>query len=232
MALAASTLPPLGSIVLFYNITPISQWLRSHAAAGPVIYTTAFIVLGALALMPTYAFALLGGWAFGFGLGYAAALAGFLGASALAYWIGTKGSGDRLVTLLEENPRWRAIYRALLCRGFGRTLFLVTLLRLPPNSPFAVTNLVLSAGKTNFLAYMLGTLLGMAPRTGLAVYLGSHLSGEFRKPDVAWLPWAGMAAALVVIIIIGRIAKTAVERATAGELGEADAPATNPASGA
>lgn len=234
MALAASTLPPLGSILLFWNITPVSKWLQSHSSLGPSIYTAAFIVLGALALMPTYAFALLGGWAFGFSVGYAAALAGFLGASALAYWIGIRGSGDRLVTLLEENIRWRAVYRALLCRGFARTLLLVTLLRLPPNSPFAVTNLVLSAGKTNLLAYLLGTLLGMAPRTGLAVYLGSHLSGEFRKPDVAWLPWAGMAAALVVIIIIGRIARNAIERATADDTDAtvAAVPATNATPGA
>lgn len=224
MALIASTLPPLGSIVLFWNITPISQWLRSHAAAGPVLYTVAFVVLGALALMPTYAFALLGGWAFGFGVGYAAALAGFLGASALAYWIGSVGSGDRVVTLLEENVRWRAVYDALLRSGFGQTLFMVTLLRLPPNSPFAVTNLILSAAKTNLPAYLLGTLLGMAPRTGLAVYLGSHLSGEFRKPEVGWLPWAGMAVALGVILIIGHVAKRAVERATQRPVTPADAP--------
>jgi uncharacterized membrane protein YdjX (TVP38/TMEM64 family) len=220
MALAASTLPPLGSIVLFWNITPVSQWLRSHAGSGPVIYALAFVVLGALALMPTYAFALLGGWAFGFGVGYAAAMVGFVLASMLAYWIGAIGSGDRVVRLLEENVRWKAVYDALLRGGFGYTLFIITLLRLPPNSPFAVTNLVLSSAKANIGAYALGTLLGMAPRTALAVYLGSHLSGEFRRPDVGWLPWAGMGVALVVILVIGQVARRAIEKATSGTPGE------------
>ena len=63
LALAASTLPPLGSIVLFSYITSISAWFRSHQETGPLLFALMFVPLGGLALLPTYATAALASWA-------------------------------------------------------------------------------------------------------------------------------------------------------------------------
>lgn len=222
----ASTIPPVGSIVLFYYINSVSQWLRSHATAGPLIYAAAFIPLGGLNLLPTYVYSALGGWAFGFSTGVIAAMAGILLAALLAYGVGRRAAGDRAVALLNENVKWRAVYDALLRGGFWKTLWIVTLLRFPPNSPFAISNLVLSAAKTQFAAYVLATFLGMLPRTAIVVWIGAHVGGDgLTGATPRWLVWVGVASAIVVIAIIGKIGQDAVHRA----LGNS-ATAANPAS--
>lgn len=66
----ASILPPLGSIVLFWKINTIGPWLREHGVQGLVLYMVAFAVLSGIAVVPTYASSVLGGWAFGFTWGY------------------------------------------------------------------------------------------------------------------------------------------------------------------
>jgi len=211
----ASTVPPLGSILLFYYIQSVSGWLRS-TSTGPIVYAAAFMPLGGLNLLPTYVFSALGGWAFGFWTGLIAAMTGIVLAALLAYAVGRKAAGERVVTLLKENVKWRAVYNALLGGGFWRTLFIVTLLRFPPNSPFAISNLVLSAAKTNLPAYLLATIFGMLPRTALVVWIGAHVSGdEFKLSDQKWLFWVGIVCAVIVIGVIGKIAQAAVQRALA-----------------
>ncbi|MCS7034048.1 MAG: VTT domain-containing protein [Phycisphaerae bacterium] len=215
LAIMALTVPPLGWMTLLYFINPVSQWLRGHGGLGPLIYSGAFIPLGGLNLLPTYVYSGLGGWSFGFSTGLTAAMVGIMLASFLAYGVGRAASGDRVVRLLEEKPKWRAIYDALLRSSFGRTLWIVTLLRLPPNSPFALTNLVLSSARTQPAAYALGTLAGMLPRTALVVWFGSHVGGdEFRISEQRWAFWVGLAAAILVIAIVGHMAHQAVQRVT------------------
>ena len=67
----------------------------------------------------------------------AAALVGFTGGGLLGYQVARRVSKDRVEELIEGNPKARAIRDALRRRGPWRTLLVVTLLRLPPNSPFA-----------------------------------------------------------------------------------------------
>jgi hypothetical protein len=57
---------------------------------GVVLYLAAFAVLGGLALLPTYAQSLLGGWAFGFAGGLPVVLAGFAGAALVNYAIAAR----------------------------------------------------------------------------------------------------------------------------------------------
>lgn len=212
LAIAAATLPPLGSIVLFSYISTISAWFRSHQETGPFLFALLFIPLGGLALLPTYATAALAGWAFGLPIGLAAVISGILGAATLAYIIARFASKDRLVKILEERPDSRAVYDALLRGSYLRTLGIVTLLRFPPNSPFALTNLVLSAAKVRLDIYLMGTLFGMLPRTALAVWIASTIQGDFASERPSWLIYVSIAAAVVVIVVIGKIAQNALKR--------------------
>lgn len=213
LAVMASTIPPLGSLLLFYNISAVSHWLRSHLSLGPVIFAGAFIFLGGLNLLPTYVYSALGGWAFGMWIGLASAMTGIVLASVLGYGVGRVAAGERVVKILEEQPKWRAVYDELLHSGFFKTLWIVFLLRVPPNSPFALSNLVLAAGKTQPLAYFIGTLFGMLPRTALVVWLGAQVGGdEFSISEQKWVFWVGLVAAFAVIIVIGQMAKRAMAR--------------------
>ncbi len=217
LAVVSATLPAVGGFVLLATMEPVSQALAQAGAAAAVVYAAAFALLAGLALLPTYAQAVLGGYAFRVALGLPAALAGFAGGAALGYAIGRWASRERARTLLAEHPRWHAVYQEVLGRGFWRTLALITLVRLPPNSPFAVTNLVLAAARVDPLAYLLGTVIGMTPRTAVAVYIGASLQDVASGvPRPWWLTVAGIVLAIAVVGLIGHQANRALARVTAG----------------
>lgn len=215
LGLLALTLPPLGGFALLYWRDAVAAWLSGHGDLGLAVYIVGFVLLAGLALLPTYAQAIIGGFVFHFERGFPAALAGFVGAALLGYVVARTASGDRATRLIAEHPRWQVVYQALLRGGFLRVLGIVFLIRLPPNSPFALTNLVLAATRTSLGAYALGTLLGMAPRTAAAVYIGSTLKSLSDAQAPGWYFWAGLALSLVVLGVIGLIVSHAIQRATA-----------------
>jgi uncharacterized membrane protein YdjX (TVP38/TMEM64 family) len=226
LALIAATLPALGGFLLLAQLGPVGAWLRSHEGVGLWIYLVIFALTSGLALLPTYSQAALGGWTFGFAAGFPAALGGLIGGSLIGYGLARPAAGRRVITLIEEHPRWRAVYDALLGGGRLRTLLIVTLLRLPPNSPFAMTNLVLAATRVPFPLYAFGTALGMAPRTGMVVYLASRAPEFDPARGQDWLYWSiSIVVTLAVLAAIGAMANRALSRmtgATAAARGSSD----------
>ncbi len=217
-------MPPLAGFALLWQVEAVSVWLRSHDGLGLVIYIGAFIILAGLGLLPTYAQAIAGGWCFGMLVGVPAALTGFVGASVVGYFVARTVSRHRVEDVINSNPKSRAVRDALIGQGFLKTLGTVALLRLPPNSPFALTNLVMASAGVRLAPFAIGTLIGMAPRTALAVYLGSGLqtlTRETLSPSAApkWVYIGGIALTLLVVIIIGHIANKAVARVTARSAG-------------
>lgn len=215
LAIASITLPLIGTFLLVYNASAVGEWLRDQGSIGVAIFIAGFAVTAGLALLPTYLQAVIGGFVFGFWpVGTSAALAGFLGAAMIGYVVARVVGGDRGLRVIEQDKRWRAVYEALARRGSLRLLGIVTLLRVPPNSPFAITNLVLAAARVPFVTYALGTLIGMAPRTAAAVWVGSRLSDLSDPDQPRWLVVVGIATIVIVVLIVGRIAQQAVGRVT------------------
>ncbi len=225
LAVLAVAMPPLSGILLIGTLYKVGPWLRAHGDVGMLLYVGAFTVLGGLALLPTYAQSLLGGWAFGFGAGLAATLAGFVGAALVSYAISRRLSGDRLEKLLEQSTRWNAVYRALLHSGFARAVFIITLLRLPPNSPFAATNLAMAAIRVPLGPFALGTLFGLAPRTAAVVFVGAGLSQlDLSNRHQTGMFAAGAVVTIAVVVILGWMANRALRRVEAAETGEESTP--------
>lgn len=226
LAMGALILPPLGSIVLFVTMGTTSEWLRSHGALGIAMYVVAFAVLAGLALLPTYAQSALGGFAFGVMWGAPAALAGFVGGAVIAYFISKRAAGDRVEKIIEEKPKWRAVRDALVgtrglppARAFTKQLLMVSLLRLPPNSPFALTNLVMASVKIPMAPYVIGTAIGMFPRSTLAVVVGAGVQQALTREALdssapKWVWPVGIAVTLAIVALIGWIANRAIERVT------------------
>ena len=217
LAVISATLPAIGGVVLLGSLSWTGNWLRSQGEQGVIIYVVGYSLLAGLALLPTYAQSITGGFCFGRPTGSAAALGGILGAATLAYVIARRASGERVVRLIEEQPKWKAVYDALVGGGFWKTLLIVTLLRVPPNSPFAITNLLMAATKVSWPIYALGTVIGIAPRTIFAVYVGAQLTelntGSFSSAG-EWI--VTLVVGLVVLAIIGTIANRALKKVTAG----------------
>lgn len=228
LAAGALFLPPLGSIALFATMGTTGPWLKSHGEFGIAMYILAFALLGGFALLPTYAQSALGGFAFGISIGIPAALMGFVGGAMIGYEIARRASGDRVMKLLNEKPKWRAVRDALAgpldekgaAKGhsFLKTTGLVALLRLPPNSPFALTNLVMASVQVPRLPYLLGTLLGMAPRTAAAVIIGAGVK-DFTSKTVKgaiplWMYIAGIVLMFIALGVVGAIANRVLKRFT------------------
>ena len=221
--------PPLCSIPLFLYMPQIADWLKSHGSLGVAMYMVTFAVLAGVALLPTYAQSALGGYAFGLAVGAPAAIVGFGVASLIGFGIARRVSRDRVEQLIETQPKWRAIREALLGptddagvrtpAGFWKTTGMVALIRMPPNSPFALTNLVLASVKVPLGSFVLGTMVGMAPRTTIAVFIGSLVEGALTEDNLkqvapAWLWYVGIAVSIAIMVIIALIAQKALNRVT------------------
>ena len=212
-AAATAFLPPIGALVLLGTMNQSAPWLQSHGTLGVVLFVTAFSLLGGLALLPTYAPSVLGGWAFGVPVGLLATLAGFLGAAALGFAISRHLSGERLLNVLDQYPRGRALHRALLAGRASRTLLVVTLLRVPPNGPFAMTNLLLAATGVGWGPYLLGSLLGLAPRVAAAVVVGASLSTlDLRHLERGGPAYVSIALSIAAVMALGWIANRGLKR--------------------
>jgi uncharacterized membrane protein YdjX (TVP38/TMEM64 family) len=215
IAVVSAILPPLGFAVLVGFINQIAPWLRSHGTQGVALYVVAFWFLGGFALLPTYAYAILGGWAFGFAWGLPAAICGFTGAAIVGYLVAGRVSGDRVVRLIGENPRWQAVYEALLKGSWGKTLLIVFLMRLLPNSPFATTNVILSATRTPLPLFILGTVLGITPRVSVVLFTAAQMSQlSFSLKENKLFVIGGITLTILILGIIGMIGRRAMRKVT------------------
>jgi uncharacterized membrane protein YdjX (TVP38/TMEM64 family) len=215
--------PVIGSLLLFwaFGATEIGPWLKSHGVLAVAIFSLVFMVLTGSALMPTYAMSAVAGFAFGVPLGGAAALAGLVGGALVGYLIAQRASGDRVQRVIDANPRWSAVRDALLghaamdpTKRWLKTSGFIALLRCPPNCPFSFTNLVLASVRTPISAFLIGTFVGMAPRTLIAVVIGAgvkELTNEQIKMPKVWII-AGVVLAVVVVMIIGTVANKALAK--------------------
>ena len=216
LAAVSVVVPPIAGLLVLGTLTTVGPWLREHQAAGLAVYVGGFVLLGSFGLLPTYAQSVLGGWAFGFASGTAAALVGFTGAAALAYAVARVAAGNRIVDLVAGHARWHGVYRALLHSEFWRALLIITLLRVPPNAPYAATNLTLGALAVPFTPYVLGTLIGLAPRTAAIVYAASELSTlDFSDQRQRGMFLASLVVTVGVLAALGWMATQALRRVEA-----------------
>ncbi len=210
--------PPLCSIGLFTYSKTISEWFRSHGLVeGLALFIAAFVVLAGLGLLPTYAQAILAGFAFGPVWGFIAALVGFTGASIVGYTIARVVSRKSVEEVIEEHPKAKAIADSLIHESKAKTFMVTALLRLPPNSPFALTNLLMASVRIPPVTFVLATIIGMSPRTLVATYFGSHLNewtGQEKPPW--WVVAGGIAMTVLVMGVIGAIASRALKKLANG----------------
>jgi len=228
LAIAWTAMPPLGGFLLLAYIGTISEWLRDHQGSGVFLYAVIFMFSAGFGALPTYSQALLGGWAFGPVTGFLAAWAGFVGASMIGYTVARTVARRRVEKLIEENRKAKAVRDALIGHGPLRTTAIVTLIRIPPNSPFALTNLATAASGVRLVPFVIGTALGMAPRTFAAVWLasegakrGDNLVDLFKRSTTEVI--IALAITFAVLGVIGYIAKRALEKVSGGVPGPVSA---------
>jgi len=215
LALISASLPAVGTVILLVLLkkTDIAPWLKAQDGVGMALYLCGYMLLAGLALCNTYAPSLVGGFAFGVLEGSFGAVTGVSLAAVLGYLGVRRVSGDRMTSLIAEQPKWKAVQDALIGKSWMRTLLVVTLVRFS-SSPFAVTNFVFASTRVHPLLYIVGTTVGIAPRTIAAVAIGASLSTWDPNASSRWLIVAGIIVTLVVLAVLGSIANQAVQKVT------------------
>jgi uncharacterized membrane protein YdjX (TVP38/TMEM64 family) len=207
--------PPLGALVLLSTLTSFGPWLRDHGVLGMLFFLLVIGLLLGISFVPTYTSAILAGWAFGFWVGWPLALATLTVASLLARMLGTWVARDRVMAIIREKPSLYAVHQALLGAPTGKTALVVTLLRVSPMSPFALTNFAFSAAQVPLGAYLFGTVVGLAPRTALAAYAAAGVEQlMFKQVGDRTTVIVGIAVTVVAFGIVGFLAKRALRGLT------------------
>ncbi|MGZ4871437.1 MAG: TVP38/TMEM64 family protein [Candidatus Angelobacter sp.] len=207
MILLASVLPFLRWMVDFI------QWAKGMGLAGGALYAVVYI-LGTALFFPGLPLTLGAGFLYGAIIGtLVVSPASVVGAS-LAFLIARYVARDWVTRRLKKYPQAAAIDRAIEKNGFKA----VVLLRLQPVLPFNILNYALGLTSIRLRDYMLASWIGMFPATVLYVYLGSimnDVSDLLRgRPNSGMagrlLLWGGLAAIVVLVWWLGRIARKAL----------------------
>lgn len=220
LVLLSLSLPgALGTYVLIQSAffpDHIRPWIESAGVLGAIAFAAAFAITTGSAILPTYALSFAAGVMLGGPQGALVAMTGVTLGSLIGYGWGTLlGRGD-VMRVIDKHERARLVRNALLDRSLRDETLMVGLLRFPPNSPFALTNLAMASTAVRLLPFVVGTAVGIAPRTLLAVYLGSQRDAIADFKETGWMPLAGLAIGLVVFYFIYRLfsrwAKAALEK--------------------
>ena len=216
----------VGPVALFTGLGPLIGafvlagtapfWLEPFLEAGALrfpIFLVLTAVLAAWCLIPTHASSLVGGMAFGFGLGTLMAVVGTALAAALGFVTLRFLLRDRALEALSHHPRAEAVHREFDEGHALRTMALLALIRLSPVMPFAGTNLLMSTTGIGMLSFLVGSVVGQAPRIIAVVWIGSSLTElDLSQASDQRVLALGVAATVAALWVLGRISKRALAR--------------------
>ncbi|MSR42053.1 MAG: TVP38/TMEM64 family protein [Phycisphaerales bacterium] len=221
LGIAWVTFPPLAGVYIIYDLAAIAKFLQMDIEYGFWTFVAVFAVSAGLGLLPTYAQAFLGGWVFGLKWGLFGSILGFSGGAAIGYLFARMVTGGSVDHWIDRHPKGRIIRDALVRGSTVRTFIIVTLLRLPPSSPFALTNYALGATRVPFWLAMIATPVGMLPRTAVVCFLAASAAASGAtdiKSAYESMPRAvfigGIVAGVIIFVGIGKFAERALQKMT------------------
>lgn len=160
-----------GATAFFANpqeyLQGVVQSVRDLGPAGPLYFGLIYLVAEILAI-PATPLTLSAGYLFGLTTGVSVVLVSATIAASVAFVIGKTFLRQWVEGVLEENPKFAKLDRAIGKEGFK----LLLLVRLSPVFPFALSNYLYGASSIDFASYFWGTLLGFTPGTIAYVYTG------------------------------------------------------------
>ena len=208
IAIIAAVLPMLGGFVLLGVLVKYGSWMRDHSANLAIPFVFAAALACGLAILPTYAVSITGGFVFGSAVGIPTTMVAYTIGATIGFLLCRLADHGAAIAMVDRKPEWAAARKALVGGSFWKTTFVVILLRLSPSSPFAVTNLVMCAGGVPLRAFIVGTFLGILPRTAFVVYIGSRMPKlSFDLNEGMWITLVGIAlmgVALAVLTWMGK----------------------------
>jgi uncharacterized membrane protein YdjX (TVP38/TMEM64 family) len=191
-------------------------WIRALGAPGAFLYGVVYAA-GAIAMLPGSALTAGAGLVYGTLIGVLIVSPASVVAATGSFLIARYFARDWVERKLRAYPKFAAIDRAVEKQGFK----VVLLIRLQPILPFVLLNYGLGLTRVRVRDYVIASWIGMLPATILYVYLGSALhnvsdlfSGGATKHSPAGLAlfWGGLAAGALLLWLLTRIAKRALQQ--------------------
>ena len=208
----------IAAIVIAYRFLPVSEWLRHFqtyvrglGAIGYVVYVIVYAIC-VVAFVPASILTLGAGAIFGFIGGTIVVIIGATIGATLAFLLARTVMRKRIEKMTETNKKFRALDRAIANEGMK----IVFLVRLAVVFPFTYINYAFGLTAIPLWRYVLATFLGIIPATAAFVFASSAAAkaatGE--TSNVTRIVYiAGGVIAVIVSVLIGRIATRAIRRA-------------------
>ncbi len=221
------------AVIAAFRVLPVDEWLlafvawiREAGATGMAVFVVAY-VLACVLLLPGLILTLGAGFAYGVAIGIPLVWVSANLGAAVAFLLGRTLARERIAARVAGNARFAAIDRAVGREG----LKIVLLTRLSPAFPFNLQNYAYGLTRVTFRDYVVGSLVGMVPGTAMYVYLGSLITSVTELASGApaggtekqVLTWLGFAATVAVTVVITRLARRALDEATAEQRSRGEA---------
>ncbi len=197
----------------------LHSWLELHPLAGVFAFTGIFVAVQ-IFMFPVSPLGMATGLFFGFWKGFGVLMfACALGAS-LNFFLVRWFARDFVRGKLANNKAFQMIDLAIAREGWR----MVALMRLVP-IPFGLANYCYGLTPIGYLPYLLASCVAIIPANTFFVWMGSTFNGELsalvngrhRHPLEYVFLGVGALAALLVLKIVAKTAKAAVERVPATE---------------
>jgi uncharacterized membrane protein YdjX (TVP38/TMEM64 family) len=211
----------LASAAYFFPLVPalehVSAWLGGLGVIGAALFAV-LIAASSLCLLPASPFIIAASAVFGFSLGLLTSAVGIILGAASGYFLSRLFLRKDVADHLKGRPTFKAIDQAIAEEGWK----IVLLLRLCP-IPFGLANYLYGLTAIPFLPYLITTFLGAVPGLLLFSHLGSAgkaglqalASGNLNKGggEIVLLGLS-LAATIVLVVLLPRIARRALEKRT------------------
>jgi uncharacterized membrane protein YdjX (TVP38/TMEM64 family) len=208
----------LAAIVFAVRVLPVAEWLeqfktyvRGVGPIGYVLYVLVY-VLCCVFVVPATVLTLGAGAIFGFVQGTIVNLVSATLGACAAFLLGRTVFRKRIEQKVASNPKLGAVDKAIEKEGTK----IMLLMRLSGFPPFTWINYALSLTGVKFVPYAVTTFIGIIPGTAAFTYLGAAgadlATGSGGRIRLIFTVAAAVGAVLVAIII-ARIATKAVKRA-------------------
>ena len=175
-----------------------------------VAYFAAVYVIAEILAIPAIPLTASAGYLFGVQEGTLVVLLSGTIASGVGFLLGRTLFREKVVEILEDYPKFKAIDRVIGKEGFK----LMVLLRLSPIFPFSLSNYLYGATSIDFWPYFWGTMLGFGPGTFAYVYTGT-VGKALLSSDANAQPWyvyAGVLAGIAGFLkVVADVASSFIE---------------------
>jgi uncharacterized membrane protein YdjX (TVP38/TMEM64 family) len=208
----------IAAVIILFRVLPVATWLRTFqtyvrglGALGYIVYIVVYAAC-VVAFVPASILTLGAGAIFGFVGGTIVVVIGATIGATLAFLLARTVMRKRIETMTAKNAKFRALDRAIAAEGMK----IVFLVRLAVVFPFTYINYAFGLTAIPLGRYVLSTFVGILPATAAFVFASSAATSAATTSTssitkVIYI--AGGIVAVIVSVLIGRIATKAIRRA-------------------